>query len=134
VVEEAADFNAIDRDLRRIDARLFLTYEIDSRSKRRVYRVLCEFAGDKPPGVLCEWRDGWGYPLPLSSGLLTQVQKQRGELVDFEALNAAKVEREIADFEAEVDEAVADMGPRIAGKRSPAFHRGIHLRRSREGR
>ena len=130
----AADERSIERELQALDDRLFLTYEIERG--RAVYRVMCEYAGGKFMPV-CDWRDAKGEPLPLSSGLVEQVRSQRPRggvtVQESIAANERLQEQVTADFEAEVDEIVADMGPRIAGKRSACLPRGAHLRRSRAG-
>jgi hypothetical protein len=130
----AADERSIERDLQLLDPRLFLTFEVERG--RQVYRVMCEYAGDHYACV-CEWRDDKQQPLPLSSGLVELVRslQPRGGTTVQEAIAAnerLQVQVE-ADSEREIDEIVADMGPRIAGRRSPVFHRGPHLRRARSG-
>lgn len=134
VVEAAADFKAIDAALYEVDDHLFLTWEI--RDGAKVYRVMFD-RGDEPPVSICDWTNEYGKPLPLSSSLIERVKslRPRGTL-DFKAsqkANEAMVARQVADFDAAVDEMAADIGPRIEGRRSPAFHRGIHLRRARAG-
>jgi hypothetical protein len=138
VVEFGQDFAAIDRELRREDDRLFLTWEIDPRYNQKVYRVLCEVAGDKPSVCIAEWRDELGRPLPLSSGILERVRSQRarGGVAAQEAFasNEAMIEAAIRESDEAMDEIAEDVGPRIAGKRSAVLHRGHHLRRSRDQR
>jgi len=135
VVEQAADFATIDRELRRFDDRLSLTFEIDSRTQHRVYQVLCQYAGDHV-AVLCEWRDEWGFPLPLSSGLIEQVRVQRAQeaVTDYAAINAAAAARAAQESDEEMDEITRDMGPRISAKRSAVLQRGAGLRRARDRR
>src|SRR5262245_28748604 len=77
VIERAADFGAIQRELSRLDDRLFLTWEVDPRHNAKCYFVLCEVAGDRPPVRITDWRDVHGRPLPLSSGILERVRSQR---------------------------------------------------------
>lgn len=128
LVEDSLDARAVEAALQRIDDRLFLTFEI--ARGQRVYRVLYD-RGDQPPAPIADW------PHALSSGLVELVQSQRPRGgVDLEAsekANAALKERQLADFDYALDELANDLGPRIAGKRSPAFHRGPHLRRARSG-
>jgi hypothetical protein len=129
VVEDAADFNTIDRQLRvEVDDRLFLTAEYENGG--RVYRVLYD-RGDDVPAEICRW------PHQLSSGLVDLVKSLRPrEGPDLERAaraNEAKAARDLADFERDVDEIADDVGPRIEGRRSPLFHRGMHLRRARRG-
>lgn len=138
VVEYAADSDSIDRDLRRHDDRLFLTYEIDPRFDAKVYVVLCEVEGDRPPLAVCEWRDEYGRPLPLSSGILDKVKSlaPRGGVAAQEAFAANEAMVEAAKREADeaMDEIAEDVGDRMAGKRSASVHRGQHIRRARDKR
>jgi len=142
VVEDAGDFKAVDRELRVIDDRLFLSWEIDHRYGdprygTKVYRVLCDYGSANEPGVVCEWRTDVGVPLPLSSGLVEQVKSQRPRegfnAKAAQAANDAKIEKERAELDAAMDEIADDVGPRISDKRSALLHRGPHLRRARRG-
>jgi len=134
VVEQAADFRAIDAELGRIDSRLFLSWELERGKK--LYRVLYE-RGDLPPLTLCDWRDERGEPLPLSSGLIERVKSQRPrggpEFPDYARLNEERAEKERVELGEAMQDIAADIEPRIAGRRLPLFHRGIHLRRARRG-
>lgn len=133
----ASDERSVERDLQRLDDRLFLSWEIErdrDGEPIRVYRVMCEYAGDHFAPV-CDWRDEKQRPLPLSSGLVELVRslRPRGgtsvqEAIDANAAHQAQVE---ADFERDVDELIADMAPRISDKRSAVLPRGAHLARSR---
>jgi len=131
----AADERTVERELQRLDPRLYLTYELERG--RPCYRVMCEYAGDKFLPV-CDWRDEKGEPLPLSSGLVEQVRSlsPRGGVAVQESIaaNEALQAQVDADSEREIDEIVADMGPRISEKRSACLPRGVHLRRSRDRR
>lgn len=142
VVEQGSDFGAIDAALAEIDHRLYLSWEVDARygdprDGARVYRVLYD-RGDQPPATVAEWRNEYGAPLPLSSGLVELVKSLRPrDGVDLERAqraNEEKAARETADFERDVDEIAADMGPRISDKRSAVLHRGQHLRLARARR
>jgi hypothetical protein len=129
VAEDAIDFRTIDRELAAIDERLFLDYEI--RAGAKVYRVLYD-RWPESPAEIARW------PYPLSSGLLELVKSLRPRAgVDLEAplrANAERAARQRADFERDVDEIAADVGPRIRETRSALLHRGAHLRRARAGR
>jgi hypothetical protein len=129
VVEDAIDFRTIDRELAAIDERLFLDYEI--RAGAKVYRVLYD-RWPEPPAEIARW------PYPLSSGLLELVKSLRPRAgVDLEAplrANAERAARQRADFERDVDEIAADVGPRIRETYSAVLHRGVYLRRSRTRR
>jgi hypothetical protein len=135
LVEDSLDERAVQRELELIDDRLFLSWEISHG--RRLYRVLYD-RGDEAPAPIAEWRGPNGEPLPLSSGLVELVKslRPRGG-VDLEAsqkANEALRERQLRDFDYDVDEAAADVGPRISDKRSAVLHRGVHLRRARDKR
>jgi hypothetical protein len=131
----AQDERAIERELARIDPRLYLTYEIERG--QRLYRVMCEYAGDKYLPV-CDWRDEQGEPLPLSTGLLELVRSlaPRGGVTAQETFEANERLRQQAEreFHDDLEEIVADMGPRLRETRSAVLPRGTHLRRSREKR
>ena len=137
VVEDNTTFAAVDAALYAVDQQLFLTWEVEDGAK--LYRVLFD-RGDNPPAEIARWVNERGQPLPLSHGLVELVKslRPRDGVVDFHAAQRANEAREaekIADFDAEVDEIVADMGPRAEGKKRAVLHRGQHLRmaRSRSG-
>lgn len=139
VVEYAADFDSIDRALRReIDDRLFLSKEFDRRYDDFVYVVLCEVAGDHPPVCVTEWREETGRPLPLSSGILERVRSQRARggvaAIEAFAANEAMQERNRREADEAMDEIGEDVGARISEKRSAVLHRGVGLRRARDKR
>lgn len=134
VSEDAVDFNAVDKALYEVDDHLFLTWEVTDGAK--AYRVLYD-RGDHEPAEICRWVNERGDPLPLSSGLVERVKslRPRDGVVDLDASRKANEElerRQVADFEAEVDEIVKDMGPRAEGRKRPVLHRGQHLRLARQ--
>lgn len=128
----AADERSLERELQRLDDRLFLTFEIEGG--RQVYRVMCEYAGDRVACVT-EWRDEKQQPLPLSSGLLELVRslQPRGGVTVQEAIEAnERLQHTVqADFEDAVDEIVTDMQPRIAGRKQSLLLRTPGLVASR---
>jgi len=128
----AADERAIEDELQRLDPRLYLSFEIEGG--RQVYRVMCEYAGDRFAPV-CDWRDEQQRPLPLSSGLVELVRslQPRGGVAAQEAMaaNERRRERLEADVEEAVDEIADDMGPRIAGRKQSLLNRSPGLVASR---
>lgn len=142
VVEFAQDFDAIDRELRLEDDRLFLSYEIDLRHNAKVYRVLCEVAGDKPPVCIVEWRDDLGRPLPLSSGILERVRSQRARggvaALEAQAANERMVEQAAREADEQIEETVKEMLPRMRGRKRTTIPRSEGLaaarRRTRSNR
>jgi hypothetical protein len=143
VAERTPDTHDVEAALNRLDhpiaGRLFITREVDRRHGCFVHRVMID-NGDQEPANLCEWRDGLGRPLPLSHGLVDKVRRQMhardGErlVAEMAASNHTHQERLRQDMNDALDEIAADVGKRISETRSPALHRGPHLRRSHEKR
>jgi hypothetical protein len=140
VSERVADSADVERALNRIDHpiahRLFVTREIDRYFRAYVWRVLVD-NGDRPAECVTEWRDGKGMPLELSHGLVEKVKAQIAGGFDVDRiLRANDLNRERLQAEASeaLREIADDVGPRISETRSPLFHRGPHLRRSRAKR
>jgi hypothetical protein len=75
VVESAADSDALQRDLKAIDERLWLERQI-TLDNDWVWCVMCELPGDQPPLCVFEWRDPDGRPIPvLSSGIVDRMNQ-----------------------------------------------------------
>lgn len=133
VVEEAADFKQVERDLGRLDDRLFLIQEW--QRGRPVYCVMVDF-GDRGAHELTRWLDDRGDPLPLSSGLVEKVKSLRPRSGRLDLLAARRENERYAAREnertGEVMEDIADdMAPKISGRRSAVLPRGQHLRLAR---
>ena len=139
-VERPLGVNEIEIALRKFDSELFLE-QVDNHVKQhRVWRVRRLVNDWTEPAHICDWVDDYGKPLELSSGLVDKVRK-----LQLQAANGFNVsehvnkenEKLLADREEDMQNfeiAVAeDILPRIAGKKSPAFHRGMHLRKRRAG-
>jgi hypothetical protein len=135
VVEDPRSAAEVNADLRRIDPRLFCEQQV-TLAGDVVWCVVVAVGGDIPPVTIHEWRDEQKRPLPLSSGIVREVQrmerdggklaaeviKHNRDLIDSRRQTADTAYREIQD----------DMMPRMKGTRSAALHRGQHLRRSRD--
>lgn len=135
LAQEGADEAAVRRALKQFDPRLMLARdEIDRRTGRIVYVVLCRTGGDTPPTRVCSWRDNDGAPLPLSHGLVEQVKHlhagSRAPRVDVERANAELVARQQAAEQEELEAYAADVVERLRGRRSYLLPRGIARRRT----
>lgn len=137
VVEEGRRRPDLERELKAIDRSLFFERQVTLEDEL-VWCVCVQVDGDQPPITLLEWRDTNGRPIAeLSSGIITRVQNMHRDartLVDEMTTNNERRRREAEKRRSEeIEELAYDMIPRIKGRRSPAFHRGIHLRRRRAG-
>lgn len=74
LAEEHRDEAAVSRALKEIDPRLVLQKEranAEGGWKYKVYRIWSE---DQPPTPVLTWTDAYGYPLPLTWGLIDKVK------------------------------------------------------------
>src|SRR3990167_10225252 len=75
VVEQHPDKRAIDRELRKLDPRLFLNPEHDPDFDRVVWTVAYHMGAGQPPMLILDWRDPYTRePLELSFGLWSRVK------------------------------------------------------------
>lgn len=131
VREEAADHASVARALREHDDQLRLVPQ--AVGDELVWTVLRFEGGDRPATIVCKWFDyERGEALPLSHRLVERVKmldrNTRGRVADEDAANRRLIEKRTAEFEEHVDDIARDG---LKGmKRHPAFHRGIHLRKS----
>jgi hypothetical protein len=136
LAEHAQDEAAVARALREHDDELRLVRQYDLDLRVPVWKVYRYAGSDRPAQFLCAWISEDGIPLPLSHQLVEKVKQMdrntRSAYLDEEARNAAKRERDAKQAQRDAED-LADEYRRRAG-RSPAFHRGPHLRRAREGR
>lgn len=130
VREEGADHASVARALREHDDLLRLAPMPSDDGI--VWTVMRYQGGDRPASIVCKWFDhARREPLPLSHRLVDHVKmldrNTRGRVEDVDAANERLRETVARDFDADVDEIARDG---LKGmKRSPVFHRGIHLRR-----
>lgn len=74
VAEHACGEPEVAHLLRQLDRRLVLTWEVDEEHHARVWRVFRRMGSDRPAVWICDWRDDYGNPLPLSSRLVDRVR------------------------------------------------------------
>ena len=139
VVEHHADKKVIDRELRKLDDRLFLDAEMDPDFDRIVWCVKFHLGAGQEPLLVTDWRDpDTREPLELSWALWSKVKARehrdpftlRDEIkAENERTRTLRAERQHGEYA----EMVKDMLPRMRGTHSALFHRGIHLRRARKG-
>lgn len=79
MAEEAFDEARLGRALREIDRRLVLQRHPGDVPGGWVYKVICIVSDTLAP-VVFTWADDYGNPLPLSSGLIDEFNKQRREV------------------------------------------------------
>lgn len=106
VAEHAQDEKAVARALRQIDER-FTLWPPDAMSP--YYRVYCRVSDWQESVCVCTWMDEQGQPLPLSSGLLNEVDRlrldARNKEIDADTFNRLRSER-IAKEKADRGEAI----------------------------
>lgn len=130
VVEQAPRKNAILRQLKQIDERLFLEKQI-SFDNKPVWCVVCVVGGDQPPLTLIEYRDDAGEPIAEPTEHLVwrvaQMERDGNKLAKrvLEANNALLEGRKRQARE-EMQEVSRDV--LRSSTRLPLFHRGVHLR------
>lgn len=136
VVTDTADRRAIQAELRRLDPDLLLDPECDGQ---RVFWTVKLRTHDRrrPVRLLVDWRETDGTAKPLCHLIVDEVKKLERRtdthLVDrVEQANVERGRRILADSEYGYDEAARDIVPRMSPAHSAGFHRGVHLRRSRE--
>ena len=81
-VFENVDERTTDRELKRLDLRLFLAREFDPHSRSYFYEVRHWEGSEREPTLILDWREPNGRPKPLSSGIVCEVQRMmaRGPL------------------------------------------------------
>lgn len=137
LVEGEKDLDEFNKDIKRLDDRLFVVKELNRKWDAYEYIVMFWMSGDKPPLPICHHVDGAGRPLPLSSALIERVRASEGgkerDMVQITKDMNEKIKAERrADNLADLTERLEWSLPRVQGKKSPAFHRGVHLRMSRD--
>ena len=138
VIEQAQPKDAVQRELKRLDDRLFLERQV-TIDEDIVWCVVVDIGLGHPPVTILEWRDESGRPIPyLSSRLVSRVAAMDRDGAKLTARviehNARLVRERKEQSRREFEEIAADMIPRMSGTRSAALPRGQHLRRSRDAR
>jgi hypothetical protein len=138
VVEGAKDKNEIQRELKKIDPRLFLEKQI-TFEQEAVWCVVVDVGSGEPPMTILEFRDEIGKPIPdLSYRIVESMQKMErdGERLAAKVIkqNRAKIDRARADARAHWEEIGKDFEKRMSPTRSAVLPRSQALRRSRDKR
>jgi hypothetical protein len=79
LAEEAGDEARLSRAIKEIDSRYVLQRHPGEVDGGWVYKVFCIVSEDQPAVCILTWADGYGNPLPLSSGLVEELKKWRPE-------------------------------------------------------
>lgn len=131
------DQKTIERELRRLDDRLFLDPEVETLGPHGPYvymTVKYHLGSGQPPALVLDWRDG-NRPKPLSFGLVEQVKRQEGRMATVfrEAIEAN--ERKRAEAVKTVGDAGYEIGldaRKMSGKTSALLPRSQALRMARD--
>lgn len=137
VVETVRDRDFVQRELRKIDDRLFVEKQL-TYTGEAVWCVVVSVGGDVPPITVLEHRAPDGRPLELSASLIDRAARMERD----GARLSAKVIRQNADrLEAGRHKMLEELtvlgedGDRLMNPgHSALLHRGPHLRRSRDKR
>src|SRR4051812_9036931 len=129
------DSAAIQRALKQKDALLELQGWPSDTFDCLIWKVVRRY-NEGPPETVCVWQSDRGQPYPLSSGILDMVDKldrnTATQNTTEDELNRQVKEKADAKLDDEAETVKQEALKRA--KRSPAFHRGVHLRRDRETR
>lgn len=137
VVETVRDRDFVQRELRKIDDRLFVEKQL-TYTGEAVWCVVVSVGGDVPPLTLLEHRDPSGRPLELSGSLIDRAARMERDGARLSAKvirqNAARLE----DGRKRMVEQLTNLGEDgdrfMNAGHSALLHRGQHLRRSRDKR
>lgn len=137
VAEHGSDHASVAAALRDHDDRLRLVPQGVDSDGRPLWKVMYDLGPDRPAETVMVWMDErLQQALPLSHRLVDEVKRLdrngRGDNVDVDAHNARVREQ----AEQQLHEELVGVGLEEAARtrRSPALHRGVHLRRSRHKR
>lgn len=119
VAEEAADEARLSRAVKQIDPAFVLQKHPADVAGGWVYKVFQVVSEDREAVCVLTWTDMFGNPLPLSSGLVDELQKYLPEArsrrgPDADARNRQLAERRQRDMEHTVGEIIADHQARVA--------------------
>ncbi len=118
IAGRSMDERAVDAELKKRDPRLFLDKEVDLRG-RLVYSAAVS-EPDGPPSWRMYWHDGYGTPLPLSSGILDRLDSLRREHTHETPGEANRRRADMLDRDAEYDyeEIERTIVPRLGRERT----------------
>lgn len=137
LAEQGADEAAMQRALERLDDRLILAWEVDPIYSSRVYKVVRRVSDDRPAVHICDWRDDYGKPLPLSSGLTDLVQSlrpgARGAGLGMDEHNARLAAKRKDEADAMVDSIAHDYRKKLSGAPDPHHIQGAVYKSRRFG-
>lgn len=77
IVTETADRRHLDRELKKLDPRLFIDFEADQQYGL-VPLVRLHLGSGSPPHTILRWQEPDGTPKPLCWALVEQVKRQDG--------------------------------------------------------
>lgn len=97
LAEEASDEAQIARALKQIDDRYVLQRHPGDVAGGWVYKVFCIVSEDQPAVCVLSWSDEHGNPLPLTFGLVDEVQKWRPENRDRRGPDADERNQQLRD-------------------------------------
>ena len=136
VAENACGEPEVAARLRQFDRQLVLTWEVDEHHQARVWRVFKRMGSDRPAVWICDWRDDYGNPLPLSSRLVDRVRdlsmNSRAPKPDAETHNQRLREEADKQFQEETGDIAKWHGGRHG--RLACLPRGVSLRIARDKR
>lgn len=137
LAETATDYQSVYAALRDHDRHLRLVPQGVDRNGRPIYKVLYDLGPDVPAQTLLVWMDErLEESLPLSHRIVDEVKRLdrnlRGDVISEDEHNRRLIE----DRQRRAQEDLEGVGLEEAARtrRSPALHRGVHLRRSRHKR
>jgi hypothetical protein len=134
LAEQGMDGAALERELRKRDPLLGLQGYLSLEHRAVVWRVVRE-AGEAGPETVCVWQSESGEPYPLSSGLLSLVDRldrnSRGAYAGVDELDARR-RAEQARQQQRDNEALADDWNPKHGR--PVLHRSRSLQMTRAKR
>jgi hypothetical protein len=130
------DEKSVQEQLQKLDSHLFLDKERDRRTGGLVWVVRHWLGSATPPPVVLEWRDDRGDPLPLSTGIVYEVEKRKANFgrdlaADAAAANDALERRRESEAAAEYEEIAAEISRRRTLGSSTILHRSRALMFSR---
>lgn len=134
VAEQPGDRNELQRELKRLDDRLFLELQVTLTHEQ----VWCVVLDATPPQTILEWRDSRGVPIPLSSGIVERVRRMvaQGDASGLAREAAERNHRMIEEARVRAREEsrdiVLDILPSVLGHRSVMLPRGQSLRMARD--
>lgn len=133
LVPKGSQEASVRASLKAHDPGLMLDYALDQQHGKTVWQVLKRVSADRPPMVVCRWRDQLtGEPLPLSHQLVEHVKgldlNSRAPRIDADAANEVARKRREQDADAELEEYAAELVDRLRGRTIRNLPRGTYRR------